>query len=56
MMWHVVFTERDGRVLSSAARSRDSGIHVACKLLRQAYDVRLFSQTTYRAARARRAL
>jgi hypothetical protein len=40
MMWHVVFTERDGRVLSRAARSRDSAIHVACELLHQAYDVR----------------
>ena len=40
MMWHVVFAERDGRVLSRAARSRDSAIHVACELLNQAYDVR----------------
>jgi hypothetical protein len=40
MMWHVVFTERDGRVLSRAARSRDTAIHVACELLSQAYDVR----------------
>jgi hypothetical protein len=40
MMWHVVFAERDGRVLSRAARSRDIAIHVACELLSQAYDVR----------------
>ena len=33
MMWHVVFAERDGRVQSRAARSRDSAIHVACELL-----------------------
>ena len=40
MMWHVVFTERDGKVLSRAARSRDYAIHVACELLSQAYEVR----------------
>jgi len=40
MMWHVVFAECDGRVLSRAARSRDSAIQVACELLSQAYDVR----------------
>ena len=40
MVWHVVFAERDGRVQSRAARSRDTAIHVACELLSQAYDVR----------------
>jgi hypothetical protein len=40
MMWHVVFAERDGRVQSRAARSRDSAIHVACELLHQTLDVR----------------
>ncbi len=40
MMWHVVFAERDGRVASRAARSRDSAIHVACELLHQSLDVR----------------
>ena len=40
MMWHVVFEERDGKVVSRAARSRDYAIHVACELLSQAYDVR----------------
>jgi hypothetical protein len=40
MMWHIVFAERDGRIQSRAARSRDSAIHVACELLSQAHDVR----------------
>jgi hypothetical protein len=40
MMWHVVFADRDGRVVSRAARSRDSAIHVACELLSQSCDVR----------------
>ena len=40
MMWHVVFAEREGRVQSRAARSRDTAIHVACELLSQALDVR----------------
>jgi hypothetical protein len=40
MMWHVVFAERDGRVISRAARSRDHAIQVACELLSQTLDVR----------------
>jgi hypothetical protein len=40
MMWHVVFAERDGKVLSRTARSWDYAIHVGCELLSQAYDVR----------------
>jgi hypothetical protein len=40
VMWHVVFAERDERVQSRAARSRDTAIHVACELLSQALDVR----------------
>ena len=30
MMWHVVFAERDGKVLSRTARSWDYAIHVGC--------------------------
>ena len=40
MMWHVVFAERDGKVLSRTARSWDYAIHVGCVLLSQAYDIR----------------
>ena len=40
MMWHVVFAERDGRVQSRAARSRDTAIYVARELLSQTLDVR----------------
>ena len=53
MMWHVVFAERDGRVQSRAARSRDSAIHVACELLHQTLDVEKDFRTerqVYRAA------
>ena len=33
MMWHVVFAERDERVQSRAARSRDTAIYVAWSFL-----------------------
>lgn len=40
MIWHVIYEDRDGRVQSRAARSRDLAIHMACELLRQSYEVR----------------
>jgi hypothetical protein len=40
MIWHVIYEDRDGRVQSRAARSRDPAIHVACELLKQSYEVR----------------
>ena len=40
MVWHVIQEDRDGRVQSRAARSRDLAIHTACELLQQSYEVR----------------
>jgi hypothetical protein len=40
MIWHVIHEDRDGRVQSRAARSRDLAIHMACELLQQSYEVR----------------
>ena len=40
MVWHVIQEDRDGRVQSRAARSRDLAIHVACELLQQSNEVR----------------
>jgi hypothetical protein len=40
MIWHVIHKDRDGRVQSRAARSRDLAIHTACELLQQSYEVR----------------
>ena len=40
MIWHVIYEDRNGRVQSRAARSRDLAIHVACELLKQSYEVR----------------
>jgi hypothetical protein len=40
MIWHVIYEDRDGRVQSRAARSRDSAIQMACELLQQSIDVR----------------
>jgi hypothetical protein len=40
MIWHVIYEDRDGRVQSSAARSRDLAIHMACELLQQSHEVR----------------
>jgi hypothetical protein len=36
MVWHVIYEDRDSRVKSRAARSRD----LACELLKDSYDVR----------------
>jgi len=40
MIWHVIYEDRDGVMQSRAARSRDLGIHIACELLHQSYQVR----------------
>jgi hypothetical protein len=40
MIWHVIYEDRDDRVQSRAARSRDLAIHMACQLLRQSSYVR----------------
>jgi hypothetical protein len=40
MIWHVIHEDRDGRVQSRVARSRDLAIHMACELLQQSYEVR----------------
>jgi hypothetical protein len=40
MIWHVIYEDRDGRVQSRAARSRDLAIHTACELLQQSVEVR----------------
>jgi hypothetical protein len=40
MIWHVIYEDRDRRVQSRAARSRDLAIHMACELLQQSYEVR----------------
>jgi hypothetical protein len=40
MIWHVIYEDRDGRVQSRAARSRDLAIHMACELLQLLYEVR----------------
>jgi hypothetical protein len=40
MIWHVIYDDRDGRVQSRAARSRDLAIHMACELLQKSYEVR----------------
>jgi hypothetical protein len=36
----VIYEDRDGRVQSSAAQSRDLAIHMACELLQQSHEVR----------------
>ena len=40
MVWHVIHEDRDGRIQSRAARSRDLAILMACELLQQSYEVR----------------
>jgi hypothetical protein len=40
MIWHVIYEDRDGRVQSRAARSRDLSIRMACELMQQSYEVR----------------
>jgi hypothetical protein len=40
MIWHVIYEDRDGRVQSRAARSRDLAIHMVCELLQQSFEVR----------------
>jgi hypothetical protein len=40
MIWHLIHEDRDGRVQSRAARSRDLAIHTACELLQQSHEVR----------------
>jgi hypothetical protein len=35
MIWHIIYEDRDGRVQSRAARSRDLAIHMACELLQK---------------------
>ena len=40
MMWHVVFAEPGRLPQSTAAKSRDNAIQVACELLSRALDVR----------------
>ena len=40
MIWHVIYEDRDGRVQSRAARSRDVEIYMACELLQQSLKVR----------------
>jgi hypothetical protein len=40
MIWHMIHEDRDGRVHSRGARSRDLAIHMACELLQQSYEVR----------------
>ena len=40
MIWHVIYEDRDGRVKSRAARSRDLAVDMACELLQQSYEVR----------------
>ena len=37
MVWHVIYEDRDSRVKSRAARSRDLAIHMACELLKDSY-------------------
>ncbi len=38
MIWHVIYEDRDGRVQSRAARSRDLAIDMACELLQLLYE------------------
>ena len=40
MIWHVIYEDRDGRVQSRAAPSRDLAIHMACEFLQQSLEVR----------------
>jgi hypothetical protein len=40
MIWHVIYEDRDGRVQSRAARSRDLAIGMACELMQQSHEVR----------------
>jgi hypothetical protein len=40
MIWHVIYKDRDGRLQSRAARSRDHAIHMACELPQQSHEVR----------------
>ena len=40
MIWHVIYEDKDGRIQSRAAQSRDLAIHMACELLQQTYEVR----------------
>ncbi len=39
-MWHVIFEERDGRVVSRVARTRDLAIQTACELMKLRHVVR----------------
>jgi hypothetical protein len=39
-MWHVIFEERDGRVESRIARSRDLAIRAACEMMKLSHVVR----------------
>jgi hypothetical protein len=40
MIWHVIYEDRDVRVPSRAARSRDLAIYIAYELLQQSLEVR----------------
>jgi hypothetical protein len=40
MIWHLIYEDKDSRVQSHAARSRDVAIYMACELLQQSYEVR----------------
>ena len=40
MIWHLIYEDKDSRVQSRAARSRDVAIYMACELLQQSYKVR----------------
>ena len=40
MIWHVIYEDQKGRILSRAARSRDAAIHMACELMQQSRVVR----------------
>jgi len=40
MIWHVIYEDQKGRILSRAARSRDAAIHMACELMQQSHVVR----------------
>jgi hypothetical protein len=40
MIWHLIYEDKDSRIQSRAARSRDLAIHMACELLQQSYEVR----------------
>jgi hypothetical protein len=40
VIWHLIHEDKDSRVQSRAARSRNVAIHMACELLQQSYEVR----------------